>query len=428
MTRHTSVINGIIGLAVLAQAFGSQILGIALPTNVSTVLVITAVLAVIITNRVYVPLGLVVLLALVLFQSFVVNMGQPDGLQRAVHFIGLCIFAVCGFATANANSVDLGRVARGYYRLCQLVAVLSVLQVMLFVWLGETVTLSRLLGGVDPIPMRIEIAGLLPRAIGVASEPQHLALLLSPGAFMAMLVLLNRPQFLAEESKVGAVLVLCAMGLTFSVFSFAALAAIAIAATLSGGRVRRLFLFGMLLACGFGYVLSTQTIWYKLDRLWEAVEDPLLYEYTTTDLSGFALISNVMVAKEVIEQNGIFGTGIDTHYINYDRFLYTIFAERQVIHELNREDAGSLATRLLSEFGIIGVLVLFAVMYLWWARRKVNRDAVVVNRAAALYIGLYTLRLGNYLDITLWVSIAIYIVSCQMAAMPKVAQPSRRPA
>ncbi|MDE6017514.1 MAG: O-antigen ligase family protein, partial [Muribaculaceae bacterium] len=122
-------------------------------------------------------------------------------------------------------------------------------------------------------------------------------------------------------------------------------------------------------------------------RLEDSVEgmqyfDPFYFE--NLNLSSYALISNLWVA--VHAPNRIFGTGLGTHEENY---LKT-YKSNVDFYGLNSKDAYSLFTRIFSEFGIVGLLILFIFIFKCFNKKS------VINICAFFLLFSFILKGGHY--------------------------------
>lgn len=125
---------------------------------------------------------------------------------------------------------------------------------------------------------------------------------------------------------------------------------------------------------------------------------------STTDLSAFAVLSNLRIAIKKIKDGYILGTGFNSHRLYYEKYISVLYKE--VLMKLSYSDAGSMFTRSLSEFGIVGFGYLVGGL-IWrfineWRRRSNYGMFCVIVLAMAL------LRDGNYvrtLSVLLLVSV-----------------------
>ena len=115
---------------------------------------------------------------------------------------------------------------------------------------------------------------------------------------------------------------------------------------------------------------------------------------TTTgqDLSALSLVSNFKIAVEKMKDGFIFGTGFDTHRLYYDHYISEIYGTLYMY--LNINDAGSLYTRVFSEFGIIGVLI-----FIYFIVKKFFhniRNNNMVGFSFILMFSILIMRNGQY--------------------------------
>lgn len=106
--------------------------------------------------------------------------------------------------------------------------------------------------------------------------------------------------------------------------------------------------------------------------------------FEVLNLSTYALLTNLWVANEAPCR--LTGTGLGTHEINYEMEYQSDFFQ----YGLNKTDAYSLFTRLYSEFGVIGVSLVF---YLLFKYRNTNNP---INIAILFVLISYFIRGGHY--------------------------------
>lgn len=117
-----------------------------------------------------------------------------------------------------------------------------------------------------------------------------------------------------------------------------------------------------------------------------------------TNISTYALLSNFYIAKENFIEHPL-GSGIGSHYYMYHNsykklmrtpeYLYTL-----KLDDINSKDAASLFVRLLSEFGIIGLLMTVFIIYL--VIKSFQDKSLIVEQSIGIYILLKLFRDGHY--------------------------------
>jgi hypothetical protein len=142
------------------------------------------------------------------------------------------------------------------------------------------------------------------------------------------------------------------------------------------------------------------------------------YEYTTSDLTGFALVSNILVANEGVKKSHYLGTGLNTHKDTYESTIYSQFSISQVLVEVNKQDAGSLFIRLPSEFGIPGIFAFLLFLYHYKIGKRVKSSPIkTINLMSLVVLISYSARNGGYLLVQLWFFAALfyytYLMECR---------------
>ncbi len=113
--------------------------------------------------------------------------------------------------------------------------------------------------------------------------------------------------------------------------------------------------------------------------------------------SSFVQYNNFQVAAKNFQESPIWGTGLGSHPVAYEKYSLTPIADG--VYNFNSMDANSMAFRLLSETGIVGLgfIVLFIFRYFVIRREKnENQDYWVISSSVLLVILLQLLRQGNY--------------------------------
>ncbi|MEQ2541892.1 hypothetical protein WMO27_11165 [Lachnospiraceae bacterium CLA-AA-H183] len=114
---------------------------------------------------------------------------------------------------------------------------------------------------------------------------------------------------------------------------------------------------------------------------------------STSDLSAFALISNLQIALSKIKDGYLFGTGYNSHRLYYERYINELYD--QILMKLNYADAASMYIRSLSEFGIIGLsFIIFVIIYAFIKGYKQKNNFKIF---CATVLGIALLRDGNYI-------------------------------
>jgi len=401
------VCNVLILAAVGFDGFGNQIGGLVLPLNLSTYLVIAVLLFLMPLNRVFVPRCLVYLYALTILLTFVLNY-RTASYESLKGEIGLLIYSLALFNYVYLFRDRISAMVKVYYMAAFAASLFIWVQVSVFIGSGKLIMLQALFPGAPEYNIGERIFGLFPRAPGIASEPAHMATLLLPAAYIALLSFRNR---IHGGSKMAALTVLTAVLMTFSLSAYAGLLLIVLFMMLS--EVRRPILKGfvvliVLLPLGYATVADVGVVNSRIRGLLLPLQTAD-HEWTTNDLTTFALLSNWFVATSSLKDSAYLGTGMKTHQASYDKYLHSYFPEESVLMELNKADAASLYIRVISEFGLPGI-ALFGLFIVKYRVRQEGRH-YHVNTAAFFYLVLYSIRTAAYLDTLFWFFAALYYVT-----------------
>ena len=142
----------------------------------------------------------------------------------------------------------------------------------------------------------------------------------------------------------------------------------------------------------FGVALSLYT--GNLKAMFEKVQT--LYHPQVNNqnhLTGFAIVSNLKISLAKLEDWNIIGTGMDSHRISYYKYINRLY-KTNIYYKLNVDDAASLFTRIFSEFGLIGIIIM-----LIYILKKLIYYFKSNNKEMLFFITLFilsALRNGNY--------------------------------
>ena len=114
--------------------------------------------------------------------------------------------------------------------------------------------------------------------------------------------------------------------------------------------------------------------------------------------SSFVLYNNTYVAKENFKQNPLFGSGLGSHEIAFQK--YNLNYMLGGIYEFNAPDANSMLLRVISELGIMGVLFVMLFIFKFYVSKNlaVDEDETywLISNAILVIILTQLLRQGNY--------------------------------
>ena len=306
--------------------------------------------------------------------------------------------------------------------------------------------------------------GALFRANSVVGEPAHMATFLCMGAGLAFMRLgglgmgpRNAPLVRKVMPQWAAIGIIGGFVTSLSLVGYLGLA-IALAGTSitwfvtrsrqvkTRGRMTRsakLRILGVALAAMMIPLIAGGSLVEKLATVGSIYDNPGLAEDAglsgTSEfvsqggnrLSALALAVNAGVMIENLKMRPLIGVGIGAHPIAYDRNVPDYVTLIPALVNMNKDDAGALFTRLLSETGFLGP-ILFSGAGLWVPWRGlcaarlcsnfagIGAESVAPVLAAvtgswlAVFI-LYLARLGLYYSGVFWLSLSFVILMTEMA-------------
>lgn len=114
--------------------------------------------------------------------------------------------------------------------------------------------------------------------------------------------------------------------------------------------------------------------------------------------SSFVQFNNFIVTKENFKSNPVFGTGLGSHGIAFEKYNLNSFIGNE--YRNNSSDANSMLLRIISETGLFGIVF----MYLFIKNNFIKRDPTneisdyhwLISNAVLVIILLQLARQGNY--------------------------------
>jgi hypothetical protein len=237
--------------------------------------------------------------------------------------------------------------------------------------------------------------GLGIRMNSVLSEPAYYAAAVSPAFFTSVYNIFQRkPLFI---SKANSILIALVYPLSFSSLGILAIFLTIILLLINLGTVRYSLVFLPLLAVIISY--SYKNVPEFRDR-W----DGTIEVYTTNNIydydihgSSFVLYNNSHVAWENFKKHPLFGTGLGSHPIAFDKYTYTQEVGAVQI-DFNKMDANSMFLRLMSETGLYGLTIMLLLLFRSWIHKAnaMDNETWVMSNGMAIIILIYLIRQGHY--------------------------------
>jgi len=267
-------------------------------------------------------------------------------------------------------------------------------------------------------------SGLQYREYSIMGEPFYLALALTP-AVAYYIAYFNKTW---KENKFRFVVLMLCYLVTYSSTAVAGLAMSVVFSLYVNDyfsfRKNRLILAPVLI---LPFLLLFNFLVNNIDlinaRFNDTTELFLSSELQTTEAgsansSTFALYSNYIIARDSFLEDPLFGSGLGSHPLIYRQ----TFLEYFPISFLNRygpqnqQDANSKFLRLMSETGLIGLLLFLFAFIVYFAPKRLLvteqlKELGIINYAIFIYITLCLIRNGNYINVGFFLFFFTYYVA-----------------
>jgi len=233
------------------------------------------------------------------------------------------------------------------------------------------------------------------RINSVFGEPTHLGAVLSAAFFVALYNMFRKNAYYL--TKLQSLVIIVVYFLSFSGLGQTGILLSLLFLAISYGFVRYLFIFIPIGFFVFNFMYSNiREFRERYDSLIELFNNGK-FILGKTHGSSFILYNNYKVALENFESNFVFGTGIGSHPVAFEK--YSIAKDIKVYgFNLNSADANSMLLRLISETGLFGVIIFLVIMIKCYVRRDPENESFhwLISNAILIMILLNLFRQGHY--------------------------------
>ena len=246
------------------------------------------------------------------------------------------------------------------------------------------------------------------RLQGLFAEPMHYCILVLPAYYWYAY-----SYFTSGKNKTEFIVISVGVCLADSSIGFVS---IAFGLMLLLSRRRRLLILVPIIVAvfvGAAYTLSSD---FRL-RLTDTATAAGALDVSGTNSSTYALISNLIVTRQVMAQHPLIGNGIGSHALSHERYLADIPGIHEFINagedSLNAADGDSLILRSLSELGLVGFSVILWFVFHFRVSGDGRRAAISSSILVEFFLKL--LRHGHYFQPEQFFFIQIYIMNYRLA-------------
>jgi hypothetical protein len=335
--------------------------------------------------------ALVILTGTSIFNIF---LGKDEPVQLFKQSFGIFQNAIFYYMIVKANGFRVERLFRMYLSLCAVVCGFGLIQEVAFIAGIEPVYNLKWL---IPTYRYVVTSGIFLRISSITPEPSYMGFVLMPAAFASAHALFDPARKIIPNWMVA--LFLATLVFTFSSIAYIGLAITLLLMVINFRKFKYLAAISVVLPIlallAYTHVRDFQV---RVDGSQNLIQGTASLE--ESDLSNFALFSNMEVAFRSFSENPLIGSGLGSHTVSYNRHIGNIINLDRMKLLLNQEDANSLGLRLISETGLLGtgLFLAFAFMFMLTKSRDGTSHLWIINNAILAMILVKFIRFGHYFE------------------------------
>lgn len=375
----------------------------------TAILAIQVVVLMFILKRIRINYAFAIPLILIFFQSYIAMMfGTGTYIRFLQQFISIAISMTYWVTVVNRKNIPQYLIL--YKQMAVFTAAVAILQhIASILGINSLATMSWLIIDQNGTP-----AG---RSAAFLNEPSYCALVLFPIVFLGFYQIFGRYRrnkliiirpwefitvvlgFFFTGSSSGFI------GLVFAVFVIV---------------FEYKFTYKQFLALALA-ILCFGGVYTRVPFVHERVNDSISLvngENTVkkVNLSSQSLAINQGIAFDSFRDTHGLGGGLGSHSVSYDKYIGQYGNN---IFRLNNYDANSLLLRIISEQGMVGIIILLTFLIGWRFRRTKNPSQLcydAISKMCLCYFCIRLLRFGHYFDCGLYMFVVMYY-RCYIASI-----------
>lgn len=352
-------------------------------------------------KRVRIPYSFLIVFVLVLLQGIICIMNGNDTVSLFLkQYISILISVIFWLLCTNITSIQ--KLLIMYKQLSLLTSFVAIFQfIASLVGLNVLANMAWLIKSQSSTP--------LGRSAAFLNEPSTCALVLFPMTFLSLYLYIGKYKYKLKLkiSNWQRITIILGFITTGSSSGFIGVTIGLVLMALEYGLNYKNFI---ILIVGFfilgGIYKSVPLIKERMDDTYSLLRGE--QSLSSANVSTQTLILNKDVAMDSFKETKGFGGGLGSHKISYSKYI-SAYSEPNLIY-LNQQDANSMLLRIISEMGILGLLIAFC--FLWFCRyRKEDKKDLnfkVISLMCLSYILMRFTRFGHYFDCGFFMFVAIY--------------------
>lgn len=222
------------------------------------------------------------------------------------------------------------------------------------------------------------------RLKSIMLEPAHFCGIVLPAFYFYL------KNFKSEKFKFS--IVFLALILSFSSVGYLGIMACLVLMKRRFNLIKLSFYVGLAGFLGFVAYIALPFVKMRVDDTFSALST---FEVENVNLSSYALISNLYVSLEVFKHSPLWGNGLGSHEVSHSKYIGSLPGSDtfEELMNLNAADGNSLLIRVLSDFGLIGIAIIFVYIYKYYTP---SDSKYIISRSILVYFFYKLLREGHY--------------------------------
>jgi O-antigen ligase len=357
-----------------------------------TYLVLALFLPVFISKYGIPKLPLMIFAPLAISGLIYVQTGDNEAALFTKIFIGFFSSVVFYYYVIQLYDFDIKRIFNLYLKGCVIVSIIGIIQIISYqVGFKFGYNYSWILN-----KWGYTAGGIGIRMNSIFSEPAYFAAVIAPAFFTSIQKLLINPFKLRVQWR--EIIIIIAYLLTFSSLGILGIFLTILFLLLNFGFFKYAIVFVPIFFFGFKYAYEEiPEFQERYDGTIEVFSKQNIRDYDVHG-SSFVLYNNYHIATENFRRHPIFGTGLGSHAVAFEKYTLTNLDSNVVQITFNKADANSMFLRIMSETGLYGLIFIIIFFVKCWVfkQRSVDQEHWIISNALALIILLYLARQGHY--------------------------------
>lgn len=342
-------------------------------------------------HKLQINCNFIIVLSLFIVLSFLnFLLGDVSFFLLSKQIFGFLLHGLVYYLLIRVNKYNVDRLFSVYLNLAFIIALIGIFQAVCFSLhfkpgFDYSYFLPRFKQGGNMLGI-LRVSSILP-------EPSHFGAVMMPAVFVAILNIFKRDNRFISLKK--SFLIVISVVLSFSLVAYIGIICSCILVMVNYRKLK-LIVFGALAVTVFIAIvyIGAPLIKMRVNDTAAVLTGKISPE--RSNISTFATVSNALVAYKSFMHNPIFGSGLGSHPLSYDKYIAQVIDPTIRKMPLCKGDSSSLFLRVISETGLLGLTLFFYFIFKFYVSRKMHEDLWVINNSIFCLFFINLIRMGNY--------------------------------